>query len=343
MSKKDTEKILVESLLSLSEKEGISIGKPQNIQKLTGDASTRAYYRVQAQEGSFVVCLDNPLLNDQDRNEFVEVQKVLLQEKIRVPFIKHSLLSKGYILEEDLGDQTLLNRLSLIESKEEEFELYQNAIDEMSKMHRIDSSKYQNQTFSQISFDTQKLNQEIELSLEYFLEGFLKASLTESEESYVRQRFFDLCQKLSFEKKVFTHRDYHSRNIMIKNEEMIIIDFQDCRQGLPQYDLVSLLDDCYYQLDQENVEKLKRYYFDHFKLVEEYQQSYSRFEYLYDLMKIQRVFKALGTFSYIYDLRSDERYLKYIGFAFEKLRSTFLRYPEFNKLRAILSTAYYDA
>ena len=49
---------------------------------------------------------------------------------------------------------------------------------------------------------------------------------------------------------------------MVKNDDLVIIDFQDARMGIPQYDLSSLLDDCYYQLMPENKERLVKYYYD---------------------------------------------------------------------------------
>ena len=65
------------------------------------------------------------------------------------------------------------------------------------------------------------------------------------------------------------------------------------------------------------------------------------FLYLYDMMSIQRVFKAIGSFAYIYADREDQRYVKYMGYAFEKLRNIMIRHDSFSKERKILSGIYY--
>ena len=116
---------------------------------------------------------------------------------------------------------------------------------------------------------------------------------------------------------------------MMKDGEPVVIDFQDARQGVSQYDLVSMLEDCYFQLSADNIEKLKKYYIE---------QSFDenidkeKFERIYDLMTIQRTFKAIGSFAYINQDRDDNRYLKYIGFGMEKLRNKFKKYPEYRDL-----------
>jgi aminoglycoside/choline kinase family phosphotransferase len=128
---------------------------------------------------------------------------------------------------------------------------------------------------------------------------------------------------------------------MIKNGEQVVIDFQDARMGTPLYDFVSLLEDCYYQIDQTNKEKLIQYYYNEFFKKFDSKKSFSEFMYLYDMMAIQRIFKAIGSFAYIYADRKDLRYVKYIGYAFEKVRVIMFSHDDFLKERKILSSLYY--
>jgi aminoglycoside/choline kinase family phosphotransferase len=129
---------------------------------------------------------------------------------------------------------------------------------------------------------------------------------------------------------------------MCKDNEHVVIDFQDARMGIPQYDLVSLLEDCYYSLNLDNLNNLKRYYWENFIKKNKKQTSYDEFLVLYDYMTIQRTFKAIGSFTYIYNLRNDERYLKYIGYSFEKLRKVLMKYDELKPLRLLLAKLYYE-
>jgi aminoglycoside/choline kinase family phosphotransferase len=130
---------------------------------------------------------------------------------------------------------------------------------------------------------------------------------------------------------------------MIKDGVQVVIDFQDARLGTPVYDLVSLMEDCYYQVSDSNREILLKYYYDNYFSVFDSTKTYDDFIYLYDMMAIQRVYKAIGSFAYIYADRKDQRYIKYMGYAFEKIRNIMLKYDSLTKERKILSGVYYAA
>jgi len=339
MKAEQSERILVEELFKKTIAKDLLIDEVvENVEKLTGDASTRRYYRIWTSKTSYVVCLDNPT---EDEPTFVRLQRVLHNEKVRVPLIHDKELSTGYLLEEDLGDVTFLKEIALIANRAEEYDFYKKAIDLMASIHNVDVSKYTNEPFTKLAFDTEKLYAEMEFSKKYFLKMFLGLDVTSAPVEALYKKLYDMCYKLSCEPRVLVHRDYHSRNIMIKNGEQIVIDFQDARMGTPLYDLVSLLEDCYYQLDGENKEKLTQYYFNtYFKRIDP-SKNYEQFKYIYDMMAIQRVYKAIGSFAYIYADRKDLRYVKYIGYAFEKVRAIMLKHDEFAKERKILASLYY--
>lgn len=339
MKAEQSERILVEELFKKTiAKDLLHDELVENVEKLTGDASTRKYYRIWTSKTSYVVCLDNPT---EDEPTFVRLQRVLHNEKVRVPLIHDMELSTGYLLEEDLGDVTFLKEIALIANRTEEFDFYKKAIDLMASIHNVDVAKYSNEPFTKLAFDTEKLYAEMEFSKKYFLKMFLGLDVTSAQVEALYKKLYDMCYKLSCEPRVLVHRDYHSRNIMIKNGEQIVIDFQDARMGTPLYDLVSLLEDCYYQLDADNKEKLTQYYFNtYFKKIDS-TKTYDQFKYVYDMMAIQRVYKAIGSFAYIYADRKDLRYVKYIGYAFEKVRAIMLKHDEFAKERKILASLYY--
>ncbi len=312
------------------------------INKLTGDASTRRYFRLFTRENSFVVCLDKPIDTPVNEYPFYQVQSLLQNEKIRVPAIYDINLKEGFLLEEDLGDQTLIKELINLKNKEEEFLIYKNCIELLLKVHRIQVPDDQRMQYRKLSFDFAKLMAEMDFTLDYFFTKFLKHKLNDKENTILKTHLGNVCLELAKHPMVLTHRDYHSRNIMIKNSELVLIDFQDARMGIPQYDLVSILEDCYYSLDYENVENLKEYYYSQLPFKNLGQGDYATFLRLYDLMTIQRVFKAVGSFAYIYNWRRDKRYIKYIGYAMEKVRKVLMKYPEFNDLRLCMNKIYYE-
>lgn len=335
MKAEQTERLLIDELFNKSITQGkIKKSKIESIEKLTGDASTRRYYRLKAQDDKYVVCLDNPVESDSE-NKFVVFQKYLESKGIRVPRVYDVDPSKGYILEEDLGDVTFLKELANCKGIEEVESYYKRAIDEMIKIHsiNIEQDKWIN-----LYFDFEKLMDEISFTFKYFITHFLGVE-SNAEVSSLQQEFVPICKRLSREKMCLTHRDFHSRNIMIKNSDLIIIDFQDARHGIPQYDLCSLLEDCYYDLPRGERRSLIEYYYKNSRT----EMSFDNFLSLYNDMAIQRVFKAIGSFSYINYHREDIRYVKYIGFAMEKLKLIMLRDNRYTNLYNKLFSLYYES
>jgi aminoglycoside/choline kinase family phosphotransferase len=335
-----SERLYIEELFNNSKKElSDDTLNLESIERLTGDASTRRYYRLFSEKISFVACLDNP--TQEGANTFVNMQQFLSSYKIRVPKIYDKNPTKGYLLEEDLGDVTLLHHLASIENEQKEFEVYKSIIDSLLEMHKIEVNDEMKKKVS-LSFDYDKLISEIEFTDKFFFKRFLKVE-DEKQSRDLVNFFSPICKRLSQEKMVFTHRDFHSRNVMVKDNEFVIIDFQDARLGIPQYDLVSMLEDCYYELTENNKEKLIHYYFEQLDLDIHRQESIENFNSLYNDMLLQRVFKAVGSFAYIYETRKDVRYVKYIGFAMEKIRKTMLKDSKYDDLRKLLFEIYYES
>lgn len=340
MRLEETEKLLIEDLFlkSVEEKKVLPL-KEIVVEKLTGDASTRRYYRLAGEDQRYVICLDTPCVDKE--YPFIILHKVYEENGVSVPKIYDFNLARGYLLEQDLGDQTFLKRLGSITDNDEELKLYEDAVAELVKINSINLSPYQKYSFNSLSFDFEKLMSESEFTLNNFFKKTLKSEISSTDNSIFHKELGEICKKIASKKMVLCHRDYHSRNIMVKGDKLCVIDFQDSRRGIPQYDLVSLLDDCYYKLSDDNKKILIKIYYDEMKdhLGD---QSLDEFMYLYSLTMVQRVYKAIGSFAYIFNLRGDYRYLKYIGYSFEKIRTTLLDMGEYNELRQILSRYYYE-
>ena len=339
MKLEQSEKLFVESLFkdSVLNNSKIDFGEV-NLVRLTGDASTRRYYRIWSGQGSCVVCLDDPVVGKGNDFSFCVVQSVFYENKIRVPLILDKKPERGYVLEEDLGDTTLLMRLAQSIDEQEEFCLYKDAIDNIVKIQRIDVAKYDHDLFS-LEFDVKKLMYECRFTVGNYLEKLLKLE-SELKLNKILTYLEEICTEIAQESMVLTHRDYHSRNIMIVDDEQVVIDFQDARKGIHQYDLVSLLEDTYYRPSDMNIINLKKYYWETY-LKEEVNYHLDHFNHLYDLVTVQRTFKAIGSFAHIFLKRKDYRYLKYIGLGMEKIKSTLFKYPKYSKLRLLLSEIYY--
>jgi N-acetylmuramate 1-kinase len=341
MKPEQAERFFIEELFNKTQDKHILLDERlEEVDKLTGDASTRRYYRIFTNKNSYVVCLDNPFDDDMDKHPFLSVHQFLEKNKIRVPSIIDHNLTRGYLLEEDLGNQTLLHHISGLKTKEEEYQIYKIIVDQLLELHRIPPALVQNPNLFKLRFDYDKYMDETRFTFKYFFKFFNKCH----DEQFIAELenlFSPVMERLASQSMVITHRDFHSRNIMVKNKQYVFIDFQDARWGIPQYDLVSLLEDCYYDLAEENRQKLKKYYYDNLGPSVHGQKSYDEFLCLYQDMTIQRVFKAVGSFCYIYNWRKDDRYLKYIGFAMEKIRKVMMDNPRYAELKNKLFSNYY--
>ena len=146
-----------------------------------------------------------------------------------------------------------------------------------------------------LAFDVEKLTWELDFFVRYFLEAHRGASLDTAERQALDEEWHALAAALAAEPRVVCHRDYHSRNLMVHDGRLVMIDFQDARMGPDTYDLVSLLRDSYVRLPEADVDGL----------IARFLAGPDRppvdaggFRARFDLMAMQRNLKALGTFGY---------------------------------------------
>ncbi len=282
---------------------------------------------------------------------FLVVQKHLDSAGVDVPAVLDVDPGKGFILLEDLGDVTLLRRLQDVESRDLERHLYEKVIDELIRM-QIEASPARKKAdidAYKLRFDHEKLMWEINFTLEHFYKTHLKREIKDSDLRIMREGFSEICTILANEPTVLTHRDFHSRNVMwvqaadgnADHERLVMIDFQDARMGPAQYDLASLLKDSYYQLEEAQIQRLIDYYVVRWEAVSGQRLNRVQFQYIFDLMSVQRNFKAIGSFASFLNRRGNPTYLKYIGNTFENIRRTLLKYPKYSALREVLFHYYY--
>ena len=155
--------------------------------------------------------------------------------------------------------------------------------------------------------DQEKRIDEFELKME----KKLALELTDSERDLLTSVFSVLENSALAQKQVSVHRDYHARNLMVLDQGLGVIDFQDAVQGPMTYDLVSLLKDCYIHWPADAVAEWRDYYLQEAKLAELLPEDYSKekFRQEFDLMGAQRHIKVLGTFARLYLPDGKEDYL----------------------------------
>ena len=298
---------------------------------LSGDASTRRYYRI-AVDGELSVLSLNPEPFDADHLPFVVVRNLMAGWGLPVPEIRDMEGSLGILLQEDLGDLTLQEALKGAGPAKRK-ELYRQALDQLVVLQREAARAPQRAVCFQVAFDFEKLSWELHFFWKHFLEAYRRCDLTVEDRASIADGFHRLSAEIASWPRVMCHRDFHSRNLMSHDERLWWIDFQDARMGPVTYDLASLLRDSYVDLDEEFVAEM----------AEEFRQravpgeARDTFQRRLELMSIQRNLKALGTFGYQGAVKGSSVYLPYIPRTLANARRNLARYPELSGLRRALA------
>jgi aminoglycoside/choline kinase family phosphotransferase len=304
------------------------------VYQLAGDASNRRYYRVLQNNQSWVLMRWEPF--DPKNYPFLSVLNHFAKHQVHVPSVIAMDPSLGLVLLEDLGDLTLERKFWESQSQEGSLPFYRQAIDELIRIHFFATKDKTDCTAFQIQFDVDKFLWEMNYGMDNLLTGVCKFQFTEKSSAELTQVFTHICQRLHAEPKFIAHRDYHSRNLMIKFDEMRVIDFQDARLGPIQYDLVSLFRDSYVNMNDQMAEELLNDYLTKAKEFLPRDFSRSHFNEIYEIQTIQRCFKACGSFSSFFNLRSDTRYLKYISHTLRRVLKSLNEFPEYKLFADIL-------
>jgi aminoglycoside/choline kinase family phosphotransferase len=293
---------------------------------LSGDASTRRYYRVTDGGTSYVLALyPGPFLPEE--LSYLAVHAMLESYGLPVPATVDVDGERGVVLQEDLGTRTLQDELEDA-SEARRGDLYREAVDEVARLQSRAAQGSQKVDCFRIAFDIEKLSWELHYFLKHFLEGHLGCDLTVEDRATLSEAFHELNREIASWPRFLCHRDYHSRNLMPHAGKLYWIDFQDARMGPTTYDLASLLRDAYVDVPEELQEELK----ERFRQTATPDEPREVFRRRFDLMCVQRNLKALGTFGYMATVRQNPVYLPYIPRTLAHARHNLSRYPELDRL-----------
>ena len=303
---------------------------------LTGDAGDRRYFRVLVPHEPSQVLAVQPGAMTFDTLPFVNVSRLLAAMPVPVPRILGHSDALGIMSQQDLGDVTLQAHLGA-QSPAEHAARYRQAVSFIDTMQRrgreLQSPEYLPYG---IAFDVDKLMWELQFFVKHFLEAYRGASLSPADREALGVEFTAVAAELAGEPRVLCHRDYHSRNLMLHEGSLYVIDFQDARLGPDTYDLASLLRDSYVDFTEQQVEELMAYFLalrGTWGSVPDAVEFRRRF----DLMALQRNIKALGTFGFQTTSKNNTVYIQYIPRTLNYVRAVLQRYPRFARLRALLA------
>jgi N-acetylmuramate 1-kinase len=298
-----------------------------SIAPASNDASFRRYFRVNAQGGSFIV-MDAPPPQE-DVGPFVSICALFAKSGASLPTVFEADHAQGFLLLADFGGTTYLDVLSSDTSQV----LYAEALDALIKIQGL------SQPGVLPPYDEALLRRELELFPEWYLGHHKKVSLEPVERDKLSQTFDRLIQNNLGQAKVFVHRDFHSRNLMLLSGAANpgILDFQDAVCGPITYDLVSLLRDAYIAWDEQMViDGCARYWERARNARLPVPSDFSEFYRDFEWMGLQRHLKVLGIFARLNYRDGKARYLQDIPLVLDYVIKTASRYNDFRALLRLL-------
>ncbi len=243
-----------------------------------------------------------------DELPFTNVLRFLAGRGVRVPALLYDGQNEGVLLLEDLGDLTLLEVAEKAARAEREA-LYTQAVDQLSVLQPLpEGAEAAGFVGARRRYDADLLYWEFHHFLEYGIEK-KGIQVSPDDRASLDAAFSTLSKRIAAMPRVLVHRDYHSRNLMVHDGQLMVIDFQDALLGPAPYDLASLLRDSYIAVGEEIVDNLVERY--RLRAADEGLGKWGRDEFRewFDLVSLQRNLKAAGRFDYIDQVKGNPKFL----------------------------------
>lgn len=283
------------------------------IYQLGRRGSERIFYRIRWSECDSAILIHyNP--NRKENNLYADIAKFLLEINIPVPRIIGHDPKKYLILMEDIGDISIYSLRN--EPWEKRKDLYEKILLIARRLHTYNKESF---PFDRIrimeDFGSNLYRWEHEYFKENFVKSFCRIDLKPDFEDGLKRELLFLEERLLRVKKSLIHRDFQSHNIMLRDGEIFLIDFQGLRFGNLFYDLGSLLYDPYVDFLNEEREELLFFYYS----LTEKDMEWKIFKNHFLEASSQRLMQALGAYGFLGQKKGLKSYLKYIPSALKNL------------------------
>ena len=303
-------------------------GKSLQLSPASADASFRRYFRVEFEGSPSLIAMDAPPPQE-DCRPFVQVAQLFLQAGLHVPKVVAEDLEHGFLLLDDLGNDTYLQALNADTSVADP--LYRDAFNALIQLQQA------SQPGVLPPYDEALLTREMQLFPDWYIARHLGLSLSEKQQQVITQTMDVLNRNILAQGQVYVHRDYHSRNLMLTAPNPGVLDFQDAVYGPITYDLVSLLKDAYISWDEDKVlDWVVRYWQGARAAGLPVPGDIADFYRDFEWMGVQRHLKVLGIFARLYHRDGKDGYLKDMPLVMDYLRRACNRYRELRPLLRLL-------
>ena len=305
------------------------------IKKISSDASFREFYRIQKNMSSSILVKAH---KDKFKNLIVyaAVNKFLKDNKIKTPKLLKESFKNEMMEIEDLGNHSFFD---YIKNKKNKFNDYKKLIKIILKLQDIKLKNYIKFKKHKIKINDHNLaalHKESNLFFHWYLKNYLKKKKFNKFKYAIKKELNNLYKKLYFQNQCFVHRDFHISNLMIKKNNIGLLDSQDIIRGNLLYDVASLIDDVRIILPNQLKSKLFNYYLHETKKIKKNEKNFAKNDF--DILSVQRNLKILGIFVRLYKRDNKSTYLKFLPYTWRLLELR-LKNEIFNKLNFLLNKA----
>ncbi len=304
---------------------GTLAGRDFDLAPASSDASFRRYFRVTLADRT-LIAMDAPPEHE-DCRPFLHVARLFGAAGAHVPRVLAQDLAQGFLLLSDLGSTTYLCALN----EDSAAGLYRDAMDALIRIQLA------SRPGELPDYDEALLTREMRLFPDWYVSRHLGVTLDDARRAVLQEAFATLNRNILAQGRVYVHRDYHSRNLMVCEDNPGILDFQDAVYGAVTYDLVSLLKDAYIRWEEEQVlDWAVRYWEKARKAALPVPGDIATFYRDFEWMGAQRHIKVLGIFARLCHRDGKDGYLKDMPPVMDYLRRTCGRYAELTPLLRLL-------
>ena len=292
-----------------------------SITKASEDASFRKYYRVQDKDKTSILMVAPP--DKEPLNQFLFIAKSLKDRSARTPKVYAFDHELGVILQEDFGTYSLMQYYH--EHDNENNQLIFNKLNEtiihlQKRCSDIDLPIYS----SKILID------ELSLFHEWYLKGL------DFKQNKLEEIYSFLLTNIEKQNKKFVHRDFHCRNLLIQDDQICLIDFQDALIGPITYDLVSFLKDAYHKKNDFLIMDVCIKFWELARSNFDVPTDFGDFFIDFEMMGVQRHLKILGIFKRLYLRDGKNQYLNDIPLVENYVLEVAEKYPKLSYLKDLI-------
>lgn len=302
--------------------------KINTLEVASADASFRRYFRLTGGEGKTFIVMDAPPAKE-PIDQFLLVDSLMHEAKLNAPVIFEKDKAKGFILMSDLGRQTYLEVIN----KDNAPELMDKATDALVAWQAISREGVLP------PYDEAVLRRELNLFPDWYVGRHKNVVLNEKQRDVLEKTFTKIVEDNLAQPRVFVHRDFMPRNLMISGDKPGVLDFQDALMGPVSYDIASLMRDAFISWPEEFTLDITIRYWEkarHAKIP--VPEDFGVFWRHVDWMAMQRHLKVLGIFARINYRDGKPKYLADTPRFLNYVRETANRYDELKPINWLLDS-----